>query len=172
MVEGMSHPNIANKLTKRPPHTHTPTPPHQPNQPWMEQKTAWEYADKDGVAWDLVCIHPGLVFGPSLSGNEDSMSITLFKNLVTGAFCTYIRWRNQACLRMCTLPPRIPQHTCTQNMTGSPLVNLAWGIVDVRDVASAHVAAITNPRAQGRYIATSDTLSFLGIVDTVRHKVG
>lgn len=27
---------------------------------------------------------PGLVFGPSLSGNEDSMSITLFKNLVTG----------------------------------------------------------------------------------------
>ena len=57
-------------------------------------------------------------------------------------------------------------------MTGSPLVNLAWGIVDVRDVASAHVAAITNPRAQGRYIATSDTLSFLGIVDTVRQKVG
>jgi predicted aconitase with swiveling domain len=50
-------------------------------------------------------------------------------------------------------------------------VNLAWGIVDVRDVAKAHVAAITNARAQGRYIATSDTLSFLGIVDAVRHKV-
>lgn len=51
-------------------------------------------------------------------------------------------------------------------------MNLAWGIVDVRDVAKAHVAAaITNAKAQGRYIATSDTLSFLGIVDTVRHKV-
>lgn len=50
-------------------------------------------------------------------------------------------------------------------------MNLAWGIVDVRDVAKAHVAAITNPKAQGRYIACSDTLSFLGIVDAVRHKV-
>ena len=55
----------------------------------------------------------------------------------------------------------------TTSHTGSPIVHLAWGIVDVRDVAKTHVAAITNPKAKGRYVCTSDTLSFLEIVNTV-----
>ncbi|TFJ87079.1 hypothetical protein NSK_001413 [Nannochloropsis salina CCMP1776] len=110
----------------------------------LAEKTAWEYAEKAGKdgkkpEWDLVAIQPGLVFGPSLSGREDSMSLTLFKNLVTG-------------------------HQ-------SGMVNLAWGVVDVRDVATLHVAALTNTQASGRYIATSATLSFQEIIDTVRAKI-
>ncbi|ETV91540.1 hypothetical protein H310_13922 [Aphanomyces invadans] len=34
-----------------------------------------------------------------------------------------------------------------------------WGIVDVRDVANAHILALTNPRAHGRRILTSQVLS-------------
>lgn len=51
-----------------------------------ETMTAWSrWVGEVGVAgWLLWWCFPGLVFGPSLSGNEDSMSITLFKNLVTG----------------------------------------------------------------------------------------
>jgi len=112
----------------------------------LAEKTAWEYAEKakaggkEGpAAWDLVAIQPGVVYGPSLSGREDGMSMTLFKNLVTG------------------------------HQTG--MVDLAWGMVDVRDVASVHVAALVNSKAQGRYIATSATLSFQQILDTVRGRI-
>ena len=120
----------------------------------LAEKKAWEYAQAAAATatdnqsrgrsgssapqWDLITIHPGLVFGPSLSGREDSMSITLFKNMVTGV---------------------------------TPIVNLAWGVVDVRDVGAAHVAAVMNGKAEGRYLATSETLSFLEIVDCVRDKV-
>lgn len=31
---------------------------------------------------------------------------------------------------------------------------MEWGVVDVRDVAKAHVAAVTNPKAKGRYDTT------------------
>jgi len=105
----------------------------------LAEKTAWEYAEKAGGKWDLVTIQPGVVYGPSLSGREDGMSMTLFKNLVTG------------------------------HQTG--MVDLAWGMVDVRDVASVHVAALMNPKAQGRYICTSATLSFQEILDTVRGRI-
>lgn len=33
----------------------------------------------------------------------------------------------------------------------------AFGAVDVRDVADAHIAAAENPKASGRYMVTSPT---------------
>jgi dihydroflavonol-4-reductase len=36
---------------------------------------------------------------------------------------------------------------------------LAWGFVDVRDVARAHVLALETPRASGRYICSGEILS-------------
>jgi len=42
---------------------------------------------------------------------------------------------------------------------GYPVVlDLTWGIVDVRDVATAHVLAMENPKAHGRYICVEHTM--------------
>jgi len=38
------------------------------------------------------------------------------------------------------------------------VLDLTWGIVDVRDVAAAHVLAMENPKAHGRYICVEHTM--------------
>src|SRR6185369_10207405 len=43
-----------------------------------------------------------------------------------------------------------------------------WGIVDVRDVALAHVAAMETPEAHGRYICANETLTMRQLVAMMR----
>ncbi len=45
------------------------------------------------------------------------------------------------------------------------IMNLTWGFVDVRDVAAAHVRAMENPSAQGRYLTAGDTISMRAVVE-------
>lgn len=45
------------------------------------------------------------------------------------------------------------------------IMNLTWGFVDVRDVASAHVRAIEIPTAHGRYITAGETISMRDVVE-------
>jgi dihydroflavonol-4-reductase len=45
------------------------------------------------------------------------------------------------------------------------ILSLTWGVVDVRDVAAAHVRALATPSAHGRYLCAGDTLSMRGLVD-------
>jgi len=40
--------------------------------------------------------------------------------------------------------------------------------VDVRDVAHAHVLAMENEKAKGRYLCTSETLGMSEVVDILR----
>lgn len=48
----------------------------------LAEKSAWDFVkDKD---MELVTIHPGPVYGPSLSDNLSGESMTLFKRLITG----------------------------------------------------------------------------------------
>lgn len=54
--------------------------------------------------------------------------------------------------------------------TGAPALEL--GVVDVRDVARAHIAAGFTPEAHGRYITNSETMSMLGIGKALRQKFG
>lgn len=55
-------------------------------------------------------------------------------------------------------------------LAGAPAVHL--GIVDVRDVAQAHVAAGFTPGAHGRYIVDAGTLSFPQIGAILRREFG
>jgi nucleoside-diphosphate-sugar epimerase len=48
--------------------------------------------------------------------------------------------------------------------------DLCYGVVDVRDVAKAHVLAGTNPAASGRHILAADTLTFLEIANILKKK--
>ncbi|BBH18104.1 NAD-dependent epimerase [Nocardioides baekrokdamisoli] len=49
---------------------------------------------------------------------------------------------------------------------------LEFGIVDVRDVARAHIAAGFTPEAHGRYLTNSESLSMLKISKTLRKAFG
>jgi len=48
------------------------------------------------------------------------------------------------------------------------IMEIAWGMVDVRDVAMAHILAMENEKAQGRYICANTTLRMKEIVDFLR----
>lgn len=48
------------------------------------------------------------------------------------------------------------------------IMNFAWGFVDVRDVALAHVLAATTRAASGRYICAADTVSMREVVSILR----
>lgn len=54
--------------------------------------------------------------------------------------------------------------------TGAPALEM--GVVDVRDVARAHIAAGFTPTAHGRYIANAETMSMLDIGKALREKFG
>jgi nucleoside-diphosphate-sugar epimerase len=54
--------------------------------------------------------------------------------------------------------------------SGVPDIKL--GIVDVRNVAEAHLNAGYNPKARGRYIISSESMDFLSIGNHLRQKFG
>uniref|UniRef100_K3WG88 FYVE-type domain-containing protein n=1 Tax=Globisporangium ultimum (strain ATCC 200006 / CBS 805.95 / DAOM BR144) TaxID=431595 RepID=K3WG88_GLOUD len=51
----------------------------------------------------------------------------------------------------------------------SALVDLNWSMVDVRDCALAHIAALENSEARGRYICVNKTVWMKEIVDILSH---
>lgn len=53
--------------------------------------------------------------------------------------------------------------------TGVP--DTALGVVDVRDVATAHINAAFIPKAKGRHILVSKTITFMDIADIIRKKI-
>jgi len=53
---------------------------------------------------------------------------------------------------------------------GTP--NLHFGIVDVRDVADAHINGLENPSAAGRYILSSESASFIRIAKIIKKTYG
>lgn len=49
------------------------------------------------------------------------------------------------------------------------IMSLAWGFVDVRDVAHAHVKALDASNANGRYLCSAETRSMREVVDLLRN---
>lgn len=97
---------------------------------------AWEMHAQQ-ARWTLVTIHPGAIFGPSLSDRDDATSVQMLQQFLDGSFRQGV--------------PRL------------------WlGIVDVRDVAQAHVAAALRSEAAGRYIIVSESLRLLQIAELLR----
>lgn len=95
----------------------------------MAERKAWDVCQKQ-TRWDLVCINPSLVVGPSLTVNTQSTSIDVMRDLGSG-----------------------------RQRTGVP--HLEFGLVDVREVAQAHIAAGFKPDAKGRYILSAQVASLL-----------
>lgn len=104
------------------------------------ERAAWEMV-KAQNRWDLVCINPALVMGPSLTKSTQSGSVEVLEQFGNG----------------------------TTRMGVPPMWN---GIVDVRDVADAHVAAGFTPNASGRYIVCGGTLSLFEMGQVLRARFG
>lgn len=106
----------------------------------LAEEEAWKIA-KTQQRWDLVCINPSLVLGPSLSRASDSTSLSTIRDLTNGSM-----------------------------KPGAPA--LQFGVVDVRDVAQAHVLAGFTPEASGRYITSNETLSMLDMAHIIDRDFG
>ncbi len=54
-------------------------------------------------------------------------------------------------------------------MTGvfPAIMQLTWGMVDVRDVALAHILAMENPQAEGRYLCAAESITMRQLVETL-----
>jgi len=92
--------------------------------------------------WDLVVINPSLVLGPALNAAA-----------TTSESFSLLRQLGDGTMRF-----------------GVPDVGI--GVVDVRDVAEAHLKAATLPDARGRYITSGHNSSFVEIAQILNAKYG
>lgn len=102
----------------------------------MAEQAAWDM-QRQQQRWDLVSLHPGAVFGPSLSSRVDASSVSMVIQFLNGSF-----------------------------RSGVPALEL--GLVDVRDVAAAHVQAALSPVARKRYIVVAHSLRLLEMAQCMR----
>lgn len=64
-------------------------------------------------------------------------------------------------------------HTFFTSFTNGRLpgiLAIEWGFVDVRDVALAHVLAMENPTASGRYLVAAETRTMRQVIDLLRSR--
>lgn len=93
-------------------------------------------------SWDLVAINMSLVFGPAMNAAHN-----------TSESINIIKMFGDGQLRF-----------------GAP--DLGFGIVDVRDVAEAHLRAAFTPEASGRYITSAYSTSIVEIAEILKSRFG
>lgn len=92
--------------------------------------------------WDLVTVNMSLVMGPALNGTS-----------VTSESMNFIKQMGDGTMKM-----------------GAP--NMGFGVVDVRDVAEAHIKAGFTPEAKGRYITSAHNSNLLNMALALQDKYG
>ncbi len=102
----------------------------------LAEQAAWAQQSRQ-QRWSLITIHPGAIFGPSLSSRTDATSVDMAVQFLNGSF-----------------------------RSGVPRLTL--GLVDVRDVALAHLRAALIPQAHGRYIVVAQSLRLLEMARLMR----
>jgi nucleoside-diphosphate-sugar epimerase len=120
----------------------TPGLPAYPRSKAIAERTAWDFIEREGGETELVVVNPTFILGPTLTTHARS-SLQLIKAMLDGTMPVVRRQR--------------------------------FGIADVRDVADLHIRAMAAPGAAGkRYLALADgpTISFLGIAQTLRERLG
>jgi dihydroflavonol-4-reductase len=98
----------------------------------LAEQTAWSFAERERIGFDLVVVNPFYVIGPSL-GPEMNTSHSFFTGVTNG-----------------TVPA---------------ILALEWPLVDVRDVARAHILAMEHPDASGRYIVAAGTRTMRQVIE-------
>ena len=115
-------------------------------QPYSYSKTLAEKKaweiQKSQGHWDLVTINPSFVMGPPLNANSN-----------TSESMAVVKQLADGTMKM-----------------GAPRMGV--GVVDVRDVASAHIKAGFTPEAKGRYITSAHNTNFLEMGLSLQKKFG
>ena len=102
------------------------------------ERSAWAYAEAQGLKDRLVTVNPGLVLGPDPFENGGA-SLQAIRDMMRGEF------------------PAMPK--------------LSFPVVDVRDCASIHVAAMLREGTGGRrLIAAGETLAFSDMAALIRER--
>lgn len=104
------------------------------------ERKAWEMQIAQS-SWDLVCVNPALVVGPSLTLMTKSGSVEVLQQFGNG-------------------------------MTRFGVPKIWSALVDVRDVAEAHLKAAFQSNAKGRYILSSKSLTLLEMGQVLRRHFG
>ena len=120
----------------------TSSPDHQPYyySKVAAERKAWQM-QKAQSRWDLVCVNPALVIGPSLTPMTKSGSVEVLQQFGSG-------------------------------VTRFGVPKLWSALVDVRDVAEAHLTAAFKSDAKGRYIISAKSLTLLEMGQTLAQYFG
>lgn len=128
----------------------------------LAERACWDFVEKQKPQFDLVVVNPPMIVGPWLEGyarpNESSM---ILKEFLTGGSATvWFGMDKEGHLEGLSCPCSLAS-LVTGEKTEVMIGGVGW--VDVRDVAKAHIAALENPKAAGRYLISSESLSFLEV---------
>ncbi|KAI9340857.1 hypothetical protein BDR26DRAFT_820254 [Obelidium mucronatum] len=108
------------------------------------EKAAWEFMKKEPRAFDLAVINPPFVFGPIIHPCANIESLNTSVKMVADFYTNTTKEIN-------------------------PL--MAAGRVDVRDVAKAHVLAMTEPKASGeRFVISSGPFTHQKLIEVLSKK--
>ncbi|KAE9387892.1 D-lactaldehyde dehydrogenase [Gymnopus androsaceus JB14] len=114
----------------------------------LAEKAAWDFynSNKANLSWDLVTLNPPYVFGPAINLPPSASPSALGTSLLD--------WYNTV---------------ATSDMGGKSLdalANVGAGWVDVRDIALAHVLALTKEEAGGeRLLISKGEFTFQDFID-------
>lgn len=115
-------------------------------QPYSYSKTLAEQKaweiNRNQDRWDLVTINPSLILGPALNAGS-----------ITSESYSILKQMGDGTLK-----------------SGAP--KLGVGLVDVRDVAQAHILAGFTPEASGRHVTSAHNTNFYEMAQTLQPKYG
>ncbi|KAJ7949248.1 cinnamoyl-CoA reductase 1-like [Quillaja saponaria] len=138
----------------------------------LAEEAAWKFAKENGI--DMVTIHPGLVIG-SLLQPTLNLTVRPIWNLInegaqimhdgmTADFDQYTG-SDEICYTSYCI-----SYVGLIDAGAETLLNVSHMWVDVRDVASAHVLAMENPSASGRYCLVGSVVHLSEVVK-ILHKL-
>ncbi|PXF40406.1 Cinnamoyl-CoA reductase 1 [Gracilariopsis chorda] len=110
----------------------------------LQEKIAWKVAEATSLK--LVSIHPGLILGPSLLPAVNG-SVAMLLELLEGRGCGEARCK----------PGNIPNNYCY--------------LIDVREVAEAHVLALEREQVEGRILALSQSPLYIEMYNKLRENI-
>jgi nucleoside-diphosphate-sugar epimerase len=134
----------------------------------LAERAAWEFVETNKPSWDLTTITPPLVFGPILH------QVGPYERPVPA---DYLRWQGAASSDKLNLTTKImsvflhggdPKTDLLKDEADLLKPSSPGNQVDVRDVALAHVLALTTPAAGGhRFAASKGQFSWQEVLDIV-----
>lgn len=139
------------------------------NSKTLAEKAAWKFLADNATPFDMCAINPTLVTGPMLQPVLNTSTGVVLKFLV----------RSRGLLLRCTCVVGVcgaGEHapTCAirspkrQNGRKKVIPNSTFQYVDVRDVANAHVKAVSSEAASGkRYLAVAGCVPTSELVDVL-----